>query len=100
MNNTDSHWSSRLCLALFLAFLILICIMKTWTVDLWTHLALGRWILEHGAIPHTNLFSYTRPDHPWVTHAWLFQIILFGLYKAFSFYGLLVYKTLTISAIF
>jgi hypothetical protein len=39
--------------------------------DVWWVAAAGRERLLHGAIPTTNLFSFTDPSHPWVMHEWL-----------------------------
>jgi hypothetical protein len=53
--------------------------------DLWWHLANGHWILQHGAIPLTDSWSFTRADAPWSNEAWLAGVIfelwrrLFGL---------------------
>jgi len=37
---------------------------------LW-HMVTGHWILDHGAVPHHDLFSYTAAGHPWVAQSWL-----------------------------
>ena len=46
--------------------------------DLWFHLAIGRWILEHKALPLVDVWSYTRNRQPWLQHEWLTDL-LFGL---------------------
>ena len=38
------------------------------------HLASGRWILEHRAFIHTDPFSFTSEQAPWIDHEWLFQV--------------------------
>ena len=30
------------------------------------HIAVGRWITEHGRVPGTDVFSYTAFGRPWV----------------------------------
>jgi hypothetical protein len=47
--------------------------------DFFWHLQVGRWIIEHGAIPHQDLFSYTVPDHLFVAHEWLSEVIMASL---------------------
>src|SRR3990172_9033198 len=42
--------------------------------DTWWHLAAGRWIAGHRAIPPTDTLSYTVPDHPWINLQWLFDL--------------------------
>jgi hypothetical protein len=42
---------------------------------LW-HIASGRWILEHGAVPTKDPFSHTFLGAPWSAHEWLAQVLL------------------------
>ncbi len=49
--------------------------------DTWWHLAAGRWIAEHRAIPHTDTLSYTVPDHAWINLQWMFDLFLYSLYR-------------------
>ena len=39
------------------------------------HLACGRWILDHGAVPRADAFSFTAQGTPWIDHEWLFQVV-------------------------
>jgi hypothetical protein len=50
--------------------------------DTWFHLAAGRWIVSHGAIPATDPLSWTVRDHPWLNVQWLFDVLFYWLYKA------------------
>lgn len=43
--------------------------------DLGWHIRVGNWILENGAIPRTNILVWTTPEHPFVTHEWLSEVI-------------------------
>lgn len=45
-------------------------------LDLGFHLATGRLILDTGAIPHVDPFTYTVPDHPYLTMHSLFQVLV------------------------
>jgi len=49
--------------------------------DLWWHLAAGRYIVQTHSIPHHDVFSYTATDHKWITHEWLTEVGMFGLYR-------------------
>jgi len=49
--------------------------------DTWWHLASGRWIVAHGTIPHHDTLSFTVPDHPWINLQWLFDVMIYGLYR-------------------
>jgi len=50
--------------------------------DVWWHLRGGQFILEHGAIPRVDIFTYTNAGRPWIDVYWLFQIIIALLYRA------------------
>ena len=68
--------------------------------DLWWHLATGRFIAQHNAVPHTDPFSYTSAGKPWIAHEWLTDILLYGLYRLGGFAGLIVVFAAVISAAF
>jgi hypothetical protein len=52
--------------------------------DVYMHIAVGRWILDHGAIPHTDVFSHSMRGVLWVPHEWLTEVILAWLYNHFG----------------
>ncbi|HEY2776076.1 MAG TPA: hypothetical protein VGK20_18690 [Candidatus Binatia bacterium] len=45
--------------------------------DTWWHLASGRWIALHHAIPHTDVLSFTEPNNEWVNLQWLYDLFLY-----------------------
>ena len=58
--------------------------------DTYWHLATGRWIIEHKALPSGDPFSYSVPGAPWITHEWLSELLLTGVYRAAGWTGLVV----------
>jgi|SRR6516162_4947855 len=66
--------------------------------DTYLHIAVGRWIIAHGTVPHRGIFSLTMPDAPWVAHEWLGEIILASLFDHFGWVGLLAATGLTFAA--
>jgi hypothetical protein len=50
--------------------------------DFWWHMATGRVIVETGAIPQADAFSYTRAGEPFYNQSWLAQLLMFGLFQA------------------
>ncbi|MCZ6694935.1 MAG: hypothetical protein O7A63_00205 [Acidobacteria bacterium] len=64
--------------------------------DYWWHLATGRLILESGAIPHVDPFSFTAIGTAWVDHEWLFQIIAYGLHSSIGPSALIILKILCV----
>ena len=49
--------------------------------DTWWHLAAGRWIVTHGAVPSNDVLSWTVRDHAWTNVQWLFDVLIYGLYR-------------------
>src|SRR5690606_2650235 len=58
--------------------------------DVWWQLLTGRWMLDNGAITHTDVFSYTMAGHKWVNVKWLYEIIIATLEKGFGPEGVLL----------
>lgn len=44
--------------------------------DCWWHLKVGDWIVQHGAVPHTGVLTYTAADRPWAAYSWLYEVVL------------------------
>jgi hypothetical protein len=50
--------------------------------DLFWHLATGRWIAQHGALPRFDPFALASDRVPWINGEWLFQLIAWALVAA------------------
>lgn len=68
--------------------------------DLGRHLKLGEIIWKTKQVPHTNLFSYTNPDFPFINHHWLSEVIYYLLSLAIGIKGLVIFNALLILAAF
>jgi len=77
--------------AALLACIALLSLHPINAADTYLHLAAGRWILEHGKIPHQNLFMYTAPQHPWVDHTLVPQVVFVLIHRALGAVGLQIY---------
>lgn len=55
--------------------------------DSWWHLVTGRWIWEHGAVPSADPFAYTSHGAFWLNRQWLFELPLYGIWRAFGSAG-------------
>jgi len=58
--------------------------------DTYLHIAAGRWMLAHGALPVHDPFSYTFAGARWVPHEWLAEIVLAAVYRAAGWSGLVL----------
>jgi hypothetical protein len=52
-----------------------------WHTDLWGHLAYGRWIVEHGALPSTEPLIPLCREVPFVDFSWLSEVIGYAAYR-------------------
>jgi hypothetical protein len=64
------------------------------TDDLGRHIKAGEIIVKDFSVPDTNLFSYAEPDHPFINHHWLSEVIFYAFYSTIGFSGLVVLKVL------
>ncbi|ABF39744.1 hypothetical protein Acid345_0739 [Candidatus Koribacter versatilis Ellin345] len=56
--------------------------------DIFWHIKVGDWILEHKAVPHTGIFSQTAAQRPWTAYSWGYEILLSRSYAWFGLVGL------------
>jgi hypothetical protein len=40
------------------------------------HITVGNWILQHGAVPTVDSYSYTFPGQPWIAKEWGSQVLM------------------------
>ncbi len=62
--------------------------------DTWIHLAHGRYIFEHGAIPSHTYFSFLTPAREMANYRWLFQALLYQVYVWWDYHGVVVLRSL------
>ena len=55
--------------------------------DTYSHVAVGRWILSHGAVPDSDPFSFSMHGAPWITFEWLSQILYAAIYDICGWTG-------------
>lgn len=59
--------------------------------DNFYHIKTGQVIWETKSVPHQDVFSYTAVGAQWVTHEWLAELVFYGIYTAFGFWGLMAF---------
>jgi hypothetical protein len=62
--------------------------------DMWWHLSVGQWIVQHRAFPHDGIFSQTAATRPWMAYSWGYEVLLSRAYDWFSFIGMGTFGTL------
>ena len=58
--------------------------------DSWWHVAAGQWMLDHGRILRTDVFSYTVAGQPWHTHEWLAEVAMALAFRASGWSGVVL----------
>lgn len=89
------QWAQALILVALYSFPAFLClhIADAGDPDVWWHLRTGEWILQYGAVPHTEPFSMFGAGKPWVAYSWLFELLIFQLFRWLGLVGLVVYTT-------
>ena len=65
--------------------------------DFWWHIRIGRWMVENGRLPSTDIFTYTVPSHVWTDHEYLTEVLMWLIYSTAGaigigiFFGLITY---------
>jgi hypothetical protein len=68
--------------------------------DFWWHLKTGQYLIETKSIPHADIFSILHQGREWITHEWLSEVFMYGVYKSLGYGGLIVTFSLIITAAF
>ena len=81
---------------LFLTFtFIIMCsiFLFSYGNDFYWHLKTGEYIINNNKIPHTGIFSYYAISNnlTWISHEWLFEVIIYLYQNLFSNYGTIIY---------
>ncbi|MGE0268346.1 MAG: tetratricopeptide repeat protein [Candidatus Omnitrophota bacterium] len=69
-------------------------------VDLWLHIATGRYIVDSLSVPDHDILSFTINNRPWIDHEWLFQVAVHFIYELFGADGLINMRVVVVSLTF
>jgi hypothetical protein len=56
--------------------------------DLWWHLQTAKDMVANRSIPHLDPYSFTKTGAEWVTHEWLSELLMYGVYRVAGLGGL------------
>jgi hypothetical protein len=68
--------------------------------DIYWHIAVGQWIVEHRALPHGDPFSFTMHGKPWITSEWLSEILYLAAFKISGWTGPVIVAALSVATAF
>ncbi|MBL8177680.1 MAG: hypothetical protein JNK48_23585 [Bryobacterales bacterium] len=61
------------------------------------HIRTGEWILEHGTVPKTDIFSFSRPGEPWFAWEWLSDVLFALLHASAGLKGIVLLTAVVIT---
>ncbi len=67
--------------------------------DVWWHVKVGEWIVQHRSFPHTGIFSRTAAGRPWAAYSWGYEVLLSLAYRWFGLLGIALFGTLLTLAV-
>jgi len=68
--------------------------------DTMWQITVGQWILDHRAVPETDVYSFTMRGQPWISTQWLAQVAYAKAYALWGWSGPVVLAATAIAATF
>jgi hypothetical protein len=68
--------------------------------DTMWQITVGQWILDHHAVPQTDVYSFTMRGQPWISTQWLAQVLYAKTYAVAGWSGPVVLASAAIAATF
>lgn len=68
-------------------------------LDIWWHLKVGDWVMQHASFPHNGILSRSAASRPWIAYSWGFEVLLSRFYAWFGLIGIGLYGTLLTLAV-
>jgi hypothetical protein len=96
---TDARAQKILPYALFVLF-ALAAIAPVRNYDFFWHLATGRWIVEHRALPVVDPFAIASEKHAWINGEWLFEVVAYVAQQIVGLAGMSIVRALLAAGIF
>src|SRR6202022_2809229 len=68
--------------------------------DTMGQIAVGQWIIDHRAVPETDVYSFTMRGQPWISTQWLAQVLYAKSYAISGWSGPVVLAASAIAGTF
>uniref|UniRef100_A0A7C4GFB5 Tetratricopeptide repeat protein n=1 Tax=candidate division WOR-3 bacterium TaxID=2052148 RepID=A0A7C4GFB5_UNCW3 len=83
-----------------LAVVALLATFNISSYDTWWHLKTGEFILRNHVIPLHDMFSFSAAGNRWITHEWLFEVLMFLAWRAAAVPGVILFNVALVVAAF
>jgi hypothetical protein len=87
-------------MGVFLVFVFLFTTFKIADDDFFWHLATGRYIVENGVIPGTDVFGELTQNVKWIPFEWGWDVFSYLLYQIGGFNLILIFRSIALVFIF
>jgi tetratricopeptide (TPR) repeat protein len=92
LSQKEFYKNKWIVLFLFVAFFIFTLSLRFLSdPDLGFHLNTGKWIIENLSFPDKDTFTFSASENDYIDLHWMFQILIFFLYKIIGYEGLSVF---------
>ena len=68
--------------------------------DTYWQISVGQWIIDHAALPRTDIYSFTKAGESWTSSSWLSQVLFAGSYNLAGWTGPVVLASASIALTF
>ena len=68
--------------------------------DIFWQIEVGRWIVDHRAVPVTDVYSFTMKGAPWMSSSWLAQVLYASSYATLGWTGPVILSSAAIAIAF
>jgi len=85
-------WLGFIAITLLFAVVTLRAHKNVTDEDTLLHIRTGQYIAQNG-VPTKEVFSFSIAGQPWIDHQWLWQVIVYTIYKIFGGQGIVALQT-------
>ncbi len=80
------------------------CFLTTFKItgddDVFWHLATGKYVLEKGTVPSTDVFGYITQGQKWMPFEWGWDVFTYSVYNLAGYNGLSILRTILLVFVF
>jgi|GEM_PF-722224 len=85
---------NNLSFILLALFIVILFYAPLEVEDIWWHLAVGQWMVEHGQVPRLDPYPVLDLQRPWYFTQWLGSLIFYRIYQWTGYEGLKIFRTI------
>ncbi len=88
----EAAWFGKLAPWLLFLLTFVMCCFPLRDFDFWWHVRTGQLILERGAVPYVDWYTYLDSEQPWIDMHWGFQLLMVATFSLLGVAGVILVK--------